>query len=869
MNVPTVNVIMSTSPKDIFAFLGSETLELFTSKAKGISTKETLIFNNGPASNFLSMSHEIGMSKDGGPKLKIEFIDPQQVFEERMSSFTVDGLMPVESQLTSYQIKKLKLKVQNAEAVFLEKEQELIEAQKKGRKSGVWSGDWAKAKVLEKELETIEQALEAAKEELDDAVDTGIFDFEGSIDEDEIAAEDDATRVAVDKFNQQLLKQSVWITYGIGDRLENWSPPMVFGSPVGAEYDVGAGQARVLRLTYSGMEAFPGSAVPTNVLKTLGKRVICTGRSRRLFNEESMEAAKDFYDSLNTDGSVSIPYFKNYLSYSIHDVVTQVLTDYIQKATARTNVLVALPDLDRVLKGMYDEHLEDAKDWDSFQFFTDPEMIELGNYLETARTFFEDLGMKITESIDGVQSVNSDVFSELENECNTPSLMVEYLKKKIIHVVLSSNIDSESYMEVLNKVFTKIKQGAEKYFGETEKIEQYEMGEYVINDYIMLEALARKGLIDTPNEPLYVFGADKFIQDFIFAQIANKTAKGDYSLFSQIKGKTVSNASIPQHIESEMNSRISPLDKLKGLDQKYIKAMAFYLEPSMGNSPFGFPAISNEIQTEIDEIQVNDFTMPIFAMGTRNANTLELKLDFNKQYLAALLTSPNRITVQQKIKGVITDEDQEKAALNLVSDFSDLDLGKLGKEIKNGSGPNFDKFKELVDPMKDEAWYYGGRDDDDSFDALLEVFGDINPKFAEEFEKAASEDTEESDYYQKTYELLTSLINEFPRAEEIEPIGANGKVTISKLAHTKNMLSKLAIVGSVKTLPLFQLSNYKRVANKPCYVYSREPLFQGVENRTDMGTTFYSGVYEITGFRHSINKSSAYSEFRINRPSAS
>ena len=152
MNVPTVNVIMSTSPKDIFAFLGSETLELFTSKAKGISTKETLIFNNGPASNFLSMSHEIGMSKDGGPKLKIEFIDPQQVFEERMSSFTVDGLMPVESQLTSYQIKKLKLKVQNAEAVFLEKEQELIEAQKKGRKSGVWSGDWAKAKVLEKNL---------------------------------------------------------------------------------------------------------------------------------------------------------------------------------------------------------------------------------------------------------------------------------------------------------------------------------------------------------------------------------------------------------------------------------------------------------------------------------------------------------------------------------------------------------------------------------------------------------------------------------------------------------------------------------------------------------------------------------------------
>ena len=127
------------------------------------------------------------------------------------------------------------------------------------------------------------------------------------------------------------------------------------------------------------------------------------------------------------------------------------------------------------------------------QFRTDDEMIELGNYLETARTFFVDLGMKITESIDGVQSVNSDVFSELENECTSPSDMVKVLKKKIIHVVLSSNIDSESYMEVLEKVFKKIKQGAEKYFGETEKIEQYEMGEYVINDYIMLEGRSFDG----------------------------------------------------------------------------------------------------------------------------------------------------------------------------------------------------------------------------------------------------------------------------------------------------------------------------------------------------------------------------------------
>jgi len=866
MNIPTVNIVMSTNPKDILTFLGSETLALFVQDAQGIGTKDTLVFNNGPASNFLSFSHQVGMTKDDGPKVKIEFVDPQEVFEKKMSSFTVEGLMPVESQLTSYQIKKLQQKVRDTEIALEQKEQAAIDAQRAAWKSGT-SEDFARAKDLRDQADTIEQALEAAEEELDDAIDDGLFDG-GEIDDDDIGAEDDAARKAVQDFNASLLKQSVWITYGIGDRLENWCPPMVFGQAVGAEYDVGSGQPRILRLTYSGMEAMPGSAVPTSILKTLGKRVICTGRSRRLFNDESMKAAKDFYDKLNTEGNIDHPYFKDYLSYSIHDVITGVLTQYIQKATARKNVLVAFPDLDKVLKGLYDENVEDAKDWDIFQVFTDNTALELGNYLEAARTFFESLGMKITESIDGVQSVNSDIFSELENECTSPSQMVEVLKKKIIHVVLSSTIESESYMTVLEKVFKKIKQGAEQAFGESENIEDYEVAEYVINDYIMLSALARKGLIDTANEPLYVFGSKKFIEDFIFGNIAYKTEDGKPSKFVQIKKKNTDNQSIPPHIESEINSRVSPLDRLKGLDQKYIKAMAFYQEPNMSNSPFGFPAISNSIQEEIDEIQVNDFTMPIFAMGTRNANTMELKLDFNKQYLAALLQVPTRMTVQTKIKGIITDEDKEKSALNLVNDFSDLNLGQLGKEIEKGSGPNFEKFKALVDPMKDQgAWFWGtDRDDDETFDGLLEVFEAINEKFAEEFKQAASEDTDQEDYYKKIYELLLGLVNDFPRAEEIEPIGANGKMIISKLAHTKKLLAETAIIGSVKTLPLFQLSNLKRIAGKSCYVYSREPRFQGVELQNS-GSTFYSGLYSITGFRHTINKNNVFSEFRIHRPS--
>ena len=84
----------------------------------------------------------------------------------------------------------------------------------------------------------------------------------------------------------------------------------------------------------------------------------------------------------------------------------------------------------------------------------------------------------------------------------------------------------------------------------------------------------------------------------------------------------------------------------------------------------------------------------------------------------------------------------------------------------------------------------------------------------------------------------------------------------------------MAIIGTVKTLPLFQLSSMKRTINKPCFVYALEPRFQGVkrdpnafkDNGTIKGLApFYTGQYVITGFKHTISGNSAHSEFKINK----
>ena len=881
MNVPTINVVMSFEPRDLFQFLDSKTLDIFKESAKGVSSRKTRFFNNGPASNFLSLTHSFGFGNGDSPRLELEFIDPQETFEKSMATFTTDGMLSPESSLVSFQVKKLQDKVRAAEDLLYQKEQELIKAQEEERNATNPTKFGPRIKALKEEKEDIEAALEQAEDELDAAVDDGGW-FDMGMDADDIAGEDNKVNEAIKEYNQNLLSRSVWISYGVGDYLENWCPPMVFNQAIGAEYDIGSGQPRKLKLIYDGADTKPGGST-VNILNKLGYKVLCTGESDRIFSAESMAARKDFYDKLQpADQQISIPYFKDKLGYSIHDVVTQVLTRFLQNATGKTNVLVLLPDLDKVLSKMlsekYDGSLwENTADWIDDFTGGNEEVIDTVNYLEAARQLFSELGMKMVESLGaGVQSVNNDIFSELEDEVTNPTQLLEYLEKKHITVALSTNIKTESFAQALKKVFDAIRNEAEAAFGEGTNVEDFEMVEHVVNDYVVLSSLARKGLIPDTGSPLYVVGTRSFVDDFLYGQVAFKTEDGKPSNFNQIKGKTTEDAAVPPHIDSELNSRVSPLDILKGLDSQHIKNMAFYVDPSLAFSPFGFNAVAQtDIQVELDESLANKWTMPIFSLGTRNANVMELKLDMNAGYLTSLSqTSFSKDTYNTKIQGILEDDSAKKNVIDVLNGIDALDFQLLGQQIESGNGgAEFDKFKKYVDPFRGQGgfwWWSNDREDSETFDAVLEIFEEVNETFAEELKKAGDEDSSDSEFYKGMYAAFTGFINEYPRMDLQRKTGSDGATTISTLAAMKKFLKRLAIVGTVKTIPLFQLSSSKRTINKTCYVYAREPRFQGVNFGPDADNTppFYIGVYTITGFRHSISGNNAYSEFQLARDGA-
>ena len=95
--------------------------------------------------------------------------------------------------------------------------------------------------------------------------------------------------------------------------------------------------------------------------------------------------------------------------------------------------------------------------------------------------------------------------------------------------------------------------------------------------------------------------------------------------------------------------------------------------------------------------------------------------------------------------------------------------------------------------------------------------------------------------------------------------GVNKKGSpISNMAAMQQKLIREFMMGDITTVPLFNLSTMRRALMRPCRVICREPsiTFTNLDEERD-SFTWFSGLYEIVGFVHTINGSRAESRFTI------
>jgi hypothetical protein len=74
-----------------------------------------------------------------------------------------------------------------------------------------------------------------------------------------------------------------------------------------------------------------------------------------------------------------------------------------------------------------------------------------------------------------------------------------------------------------------------------------------------------------------------------------------------------------------------------------------------------------------------------------------------------------------------------------------------------------------------------------------------------------------------------------------------------------------ALSINIKTLPLFHVSNVSHLSS-PCIVFAQDaPIKQSVDAESTLLNSFFSGLYMIMGFKHTINTSTATSEFSLTK----
>jgi len=85
----------------------------------------------------------------------------------------------------------------------------------------------------------------------------------------------------------------------------------------------------------------------------------------------------------------------------------------------------------------------------------------------------------------------------------------------------------------------------------------------------------------------------------------------------------------------------------------------------------------------------------------------------------------------------------------------------------------------------------------------------------------------------------------------------------SILADLSEDVYRKALQMSITTLPTFHISRPASISS-PCIVFAQDqPITQSVRLERNLMNKFFSGLYKIMGFKHTITTSAASSEFKL------
>ena len=843
MNIPTANVLVAFNKETMERLFssGATYKSLVAQLTEGLEDN-ALLFDNTANPNFISFEHSLGLG--GGMKMTLSFIDPKDEFEQRF--FTTNPAKLIQGFSSS-------------------------------------GTEQTKGFVTDKPAD-VKQSQENYSKEY-------VAQYKKEI-------------------SESIGNREVYVAYGTGNNLNLWSGPhrtiltnadvtlkgtrkiTLTMTPTSNAFDIGKRRGAYnekINLNLQGLKM--RYAGESQEIKFRSDKAYNPTEYLGLGEESSVETYREeTREVLRNTGFEALS--KKLERFDFHCMVVDAIRSYVQKATSNKNVIVLLPNLNIICRqaindearkfNVIDDVLEGATTAVSkvplFGGFLASRVNDLVTKPQTeeGRTemFVEStlkafgLRMHTGDRADAEtlqkQAIPTGAiakFAEFEKYPKFSDAIESFYSERYFTAVIDkTDRQVPDHMGVLQEIFDRIKKLAQ---------ESYKMSSLAImteTDMNVVKKWSSKS-ISLPCARYYTFaGYDNFngdsaiivgdlalIKEYLYAgvdldvkaaSIKSLKDKANKSKIKQSKTINTSGSEEPTYEDYALAAAtqipLHPLDRQALTNVVYNKQMREILYPVVkGSGAFGdisyLPddfAYQDESFTDKEKEYIEENGIPVFRYNTQNPNVLDLKFKFGAIYFSLL-----KIGYQKEINKLTS----AVAEGVLPTGIGTFPIRTRGAAIAYLRSKGFSQ----------------GLGDENKKEILRGLSARISPELAKDLDVDSAEAAADSfasileDQEQKNLHGLVLVDQELPGNPN------------SILADFSEDLYRKALQMSITTLPNFHISKVASISS-PCIVFAQDqPIKQSTRGERKLLNKFFSGLYKIMGFKHTITTGAATSEFKL------
>jgi hypothetical protein len=338
---------------------------------------------------------------------------------------------------------------------------------------------------------------------------------------------------------------------------------------------------------------------------------------------------------------------------------------------------------------------------------------------------------------------------------------------------------------------------------------------YEEQDYGVNSLLKMYGLIDDPKQPVVIFGRKSVINELVYGQSREVSQS---MVYNSTPFNNLSTKGPKGRVNDWAGYRRDFVDNKVNIKNK---------TSSFGES-FNFSDIASRLgRTSLDDVDL------VFAHNTTNANVLDVNFE-SKPYVGVLMNYANRPNYRLLDKVLDTSAIQLERLQSINFNFVEY----LAEEVKKRKREGSAKDKSIVKLVK-------------------EIVSEDEVAIRKLNEDYVAQGLNAGDFLDLLLvKLASNAVGSFTTEQRSD---TNSLVTDE--ANLLRQINKSVIKVTLRTLPFF--NSDIRVGSK-CVLFGEPNYIIGSRvGRGQRGLAFYSNSYNVVGFKHSMSKDDAYSEFTL------